>query len=393
VINKTLGVPIFQVLVMMLAVLAAGYTPGEADQLRRDMAAWRSAGRIEEHRERLIPRMIEHGIPPDFAERVFSQIRGFGEYGFPESHAASFALIAYVTAWLRCHYPAAFLCALLDAQPMGFYSPATLLEDAKRHGVDVLPIVVTASPWNCELLAASVSAAAPSVRLGLRYVKGLARKDGDSIVAAREALGGFDSLATFVRATGLSERTLVSLAEAGALAAFGADRRDALWAARAHARLAKTALPLEPRSSQLSFSALSDAERVAWDFHATGMSPNGHPMESIRDALRGLPTAKEIAVMHDGQTVDYVGMVICRQRPGTASGVTFFTLEDETGFVNLVVWKQVFDEFDLVARTASLLGVSGRLQVAHDVVHLVVQRMWKPDLKEPAEGPTSRDFR
>jgi error-prone DNA polymerase len=224
-------------------------------------------------------------------------------------------------------------------------------------------------------------------------VKGLAKKDGEAILDARRTLGGFDSLATFVRATKLQERKLVALAEAGALAAFGGDRRDAIWAVRAYAKLATSALQLTPKDTQLSFAELTSGERVAWDFRATGMSPNGHPMESLRPTLHAYPTAKDVTAMPDGRAVDYVGMVICRQRPSTASGVTFFTLEDETGFVNLVVWRQVFEEFMLIARTATLLGVSGRLQVAHGVVHLVAQRLWKPELRLPDDVPASRDFR
>ena len=386
VLRKTLGVPIFQEQVMKLAVVAADYTPGEADQLRRDMAAWRSKGRIERHHERLVPRMIARGIPEEFAERVFSQIRGFGEYGFPESHAASFALLAYVTAWLKCHHPAAFTCALLNAQPMGFYSPSTLVEDARRHGVEVLPVDAERSRWDCTLTDGR------AIRMGLRYVKGL----GESERGRLEALPGpHGSLEAFARTAGLSRRCLVALAEAGALSCYGLDRRQALWAVRGLAAHARDPLPLSPGPRRIAFRPLGAAEEIAWDYRASRHSTRGHPMASHRDALRarGLPDARAVTRMPDGRRVDYVGMVICRQRPGTASGVTFFTMEDETGFVNIVVWKQVFEDNALIGKTASLLGVRGRLQVADGVTHLVAEHLYVPTLEGTAgAAPRSRDF-
>jgi error-prone DNA polymerase len=424
ILNKTLGVPIFQEQVMKLAVEAAGYTPGEADQLRRDMAAWRKSGRIEKHRTRMIPRMLAEGIPEEFAERVFSQIRGFGEYGFPESHAASFALLAYVTAWLRCHHHEAFTCAILNSQPMGFYTPATLVEDAKRHGVEVLPIDINKSQWNCTLTPIGEEGQSPverakrdlygavddakhgldgagpvddakrrlyGVGMGLRYVKGLGVVERERLQAAEQP---YPNLATFVHLTRLNKKALHALAEAGAFECFGLNRRDAIWQVRSLSRFAQDSLPLEPASSQISFASLASDDQVIWDYRSSHHSTRGHPMRGLRHALRsrGIPEATLIRGRAHGDELDYVGMVICRQRPGTASGVTFFTLEDETGFVNVVVWKQVFDRHAALAKTAALLGVTGEIQRADGVIHLVAKSLWAPDVALADQTHRSRDF-
>jgi error-prone DNA polymerase len=392
ILSKTLGVPIFQEQVMKLAVEAAGYTPGEADQLRRDMAAWRKSGRIEKHRTRMIPRMLAEGIPEEFAERVFSQIRGFGEYGFPESHAASFALLAYVTAWLRCHHHDAFTCAILNAQPMGFYTPATLVEDAKRHGVEVLPIDINKSQWDCSLSPVDeAKRRLYRVRMGLRYVKGLGVIERERLESSEPP---YPNLATFVRQTRLNKKALHALAEAGAFECFGLNRRDAIWQVRSLSRFAQDSLPLEPASSQISFASLASDDEVIWDYRSTHHSTRGHPMRGLRHALRsrGIPEAMRIHDCTHGDELDYVGMVICRQRPGTASGVTFFTLEDETGFVNVVVWKQVFERHAALAKTAALLGVTGEIQKADGVIHLIAKSLWAPDVALADQTHRSRDF-
>jgi error-prone DNA polymerase len=382
--------------------------------------------------------MLAEGIPEEFAERVFSQIRGFGEYGFPESHAASFALLAYVTAWLRCHHHEAFTCAILNAQPMGFYTPATLVEDAKRHGVEVLPIDINKSSWDCTLEVIAGADAAPNpcavaraegearraappspseaqgaegglrvgvggrcnqtdadtghgVRMGLRYVKGLG-------VIERERLEGIEppypNLATFVRQTRLNKKALHALAEAGAFECFGLNRRDAIWQVRSLSRFAQDSLPLEPASSQISFASLASDDQVLWDYRSSRHSTRGHPMRGLRHALRsrGIPEATLIRGRAHGDELDYVGMVICRQRPGTASGVTFFTLEDETGFVNVVVWKQVFERHAALAKTAALLGVTGEIQKADGVIHLIAKSLWAPDVGLVEQTHRSRDF-
>jgi len=393
VLEKTLGVPLFQEQVMRLAVIAADYTPGEADQLRRDMAAWHRTGRMERHRERLLSRMQVKRIAPEFAERVFQQIRGFGEYGFPESHAASFALVAYATAWLKCHYPAEFTCALLNAQPMGFYAPATIVEDARRHGIVVRPIDVQASAWDCTLESCAESAGGFAVRMGLRYVKGLGESDWRRIEEARRA-SQFVSLEDFVRRTGLDEGALNLLAEAGAFDGFDPERRKALWEVRKLVRTRRETLSLPAREAGPAFDPLSAFEEVTWDYRTTLHSPRRHPLEPLRAALQaqGLPHARAVASMQDGKRVRYAGLVICRQRPGTAGGVVFMTLEDETGFVNVVLWERVFEQYATLAKTANFLGITGTLQTEDGVVHLVAEKLWAPQINRAITSAPSRDF-
>jgi error-prone DNA polymerase len=393
VLEKTLGVPLFQEQVMRLAVVAADYTPGEADQLRRDMAAWHRTGRMERHRERLLTRMRAKGIEPQFAERVFEQIRGFGEYGFPESHAASFALIAYATAWFKCHYHAEFTCALLNAQPMGFYAPATIVEDAKRHNVIIRPIAVQVSEWDCTLEPGEGSAGGFAVRMGLRYVKGLAEIDWESIAGSRHA-APFTSVDDFVSRTALDEDVFETLAEAGAFDAFNIDRRTALWNVRRLARTKEESLSFPARESKPLFESLSSFEEVKWDYRTTSHSPRRHPLEPIRASLtrQGLPDARTVASMKNGENVRYAGLVICRQRPGTAGGVVFMTLEDETGFVNVVAWESVFQRYSVLAKTLTFLGITGTLQVEDNIVHLVAEIFWEPKVGLKPTGAPSRDF-
>ena len=451
VLRKTLGVPLFQEQVMKLAVVAADYTPGEADQLRRDMAAWHRTGQIDRHRDRLVTRMMAKGIAREFAERVFDQIRGFGDYGFPESHAASFALIAYATAWLRCHYPEVFVCSLLNAQPMGFYTPATIVEDAVRHGVEVRPVDVTASAWDCTLeplgppatrsaghasgrtgreygsgvsvrtrsggkaairdrtrreawgTVSGRTAKAPdgvpvrptfAVRMGLRYVKSLSEERDWRRIEAARAERSFASMEDFTRRTRLDARIVRRLAEAGAFAWFEGKRRTALWEALDLGRMPASSLPLAPREPRLDFGPLGEFETIAWDYQFSAHSTRGHPLAPLRDALmsRKLPDARAVATMCNGRRVRYAGIVICRQRPATASSVTFMTLEDETGFVNVVIWKRVFDEHAVLARTASFLGVTGKLQSESGVVHIVADALWTPEIAVRPPTAGSRDF-
>ena len=393
VLEKTLGVPLFQEQVMRLAVVAADYTPGEADQLRRDMAAWHRTGRMERHRERLLTGMRAKGIEPQFAERVFEQIRGFGEYGFPESHAASFALIAYATAWFKCHYHAEFTCALLNAQPMGFYAPATMVEDAKRHNVIIRPIAVQVSEWDCTLEPCEGSAGGFAVRMGLRYVKGLAEIDWESIAGSRHA-APFTSVDDFVSRTALDEDVFETLAEAGAFDAFNIDRRTALWNVQRLARTKEESLSFPARETKPLFESLSSFEEVKWDYRTTSHSPRRHPLEPIRASLtrQGLPDARTVASMKNGENVRYAGLVICRQRPGTAGGVVFMTLEDETGFVNVVAWESVFQRYSVLAKTLTFLGITGTLQVEDNIVHLVAEIFWEPKVGLKPTGAPSRDF-
>jgi len=393
VLKRTLGVPLFQEQVMRLAMVVADYTPGEADQLRRDMAAWHRTGRMERHRERLITRMQTKGIAAEFAERVFEQIRGFGEYGFPESHAASFALIAYATAWLKCHYPAEFACSLLNAQPMGFYMPATIVEDAKRHHVVMRSIDAQASECDCTLESCAESAGGFAVRMGLRFVKGLGERELQRIARARH-LAPFASLPDFARRTALDEGSLSALAEAGAFDSLQVDRRTALWEVRRLVRQQKESLSLAAREQKPAFNSLSDFEEVSWDYRRTSHSTRRHPLEPMRASLirRGLPDARTVASMPNGAKVRYAGLVICRQRPGTAGGVVFMTLEDETGFVNVVVWESVLQRYSVVAKTVSFLGITGKLQAEDGVVHLVAEELWEPRLELQPVSAHSRDF-
>jgi error-prone DNA polymerase len=419
VLSKTLGVPLFQEQVMKLAMVAADYTPGEADQLRRDMAAWRRSGRIERHRERLVTRMERKGIAREFAERVFDQIRGFGEYGFPESHAASFALIGYATAFLRCHYPAEFVCGLLNAQPMGFYTAATIVEDAKRMGVAVLPVDVTQSDWHCTLephprplsivtageerkkgaipplrrSSTEGGSRGAALRMGLRYVKSFGEDDWQRIRRAR-AERPFASLADFARRTRLDIGIMSRLAEAGAFARFDLTRREALWQAKGLARGRGDGMPIERDEKTPGFRGLGTFETIAWDYTAAGHSTTGHPLGPLRDQLAGtgLPDAAAVSVMRDGRRARYAGMVICRQRPSTARGVVFMTLEDETGFVNLVVWRDVFKRYEVIAKTSAFLGVTGKIQSQDGVVHLIADELWVPRLNLEPTSAGSRDF-
>ncbi|MBI1382516.1 MAG: DNA polymerase III subunit alpha [Planctomycetaceae bacterium] len=402
VLAKTLGVPLFQEQVMRLAVVAADYTPGEADQLRRDMAAWRKSGRIEHHRERLVSRMQQKGIAVEFAERVFEQIRGFGEYGFPESHAASFALISYAGAYLRRHFRTEFTCGLLNAQPMGFYSVATIVEDAKRHGVRFLPVDVQRSAWDAVLEEGAI-------RMGLRLVKHLGAADGERIEAAR-AKAPFVDLVDFQRRARPSAAAGESLAQAGALDSLcavpegkaGRARRKALWA---------SLLDLEPKEgvaglhqgqlfddevpAEAAFAPLDGAQVVAWDHLSSGHSVRAHAMAPLRALLaaKGFPDARTLCSQKDGKRVRYAGLVICRQRPGTAGGITFMTLEDETGFVNLIVRPDVYTRQKVLLSTQAFLGVRGRLQKKDGVAHVIAADFFAPELKIVPVEPKTRDFR
>ena len=377
---------------MQLAMVAADYTPGEADQLRRDMAAWKKHGRIDRHRDRLTSRMMQKGIAQDFAERIFEQIRGFGEYGFPESHAASFALIAYATSWLKCHHPAAFLCAMLNAQPMGFYSPATLIEDAKRHDVDVRAVDIRYSAWECTLEPCDETQRF-AVRMGFSFVKGLHEKDGLHIVETRST-GNYISTQDFCRHTQLDEHLVVRLAEAGALECFEPERRQAFWTTLGLRQEDESRLPLTLQERTTELQPLPDLDILTWDYDAMSHSTRGHPLSALRNDLErnNLPDAATVCSMPNGKRVRYAGMVICRQRPATAKGVVFMTLEDETGFVNLVIWEKVFQRYPVLTKTALFLGATGKLQVESNVVHLVAETLWAPNLHRKPPANKSRDF-
>ncbi|MFW5826832.1 MAG: error-prone DNA polymerase [Alkalispirochaeta sp.] len=404
ILAKTLGVPLFQEQVMKLAMVAADYTPGEADQLRRDMAAWRQTGRIEQHQTTIIERMVRRGIDRTFAEQVFEQIRGFGEYGFPESHAASFALIAYATAWLRAFYPTVFTCALLNAWPMGFYSPATIVSDGRRRGVVFHPVDVLFSRWECTLepLKDGKGESSFAVRMGLRFIQGLGEEEGRRILEMQDVEQWKDSGSAgtrrFSRLAGLSADVRVTLAQAGAFRSFDPNRRANVWDALHGSGTVRPTTVAEsdpydeaPPSARI---VLPPHEAVVWDYQAGIHSTEAHPLEPYRAWLeeRAYPSAADFTHIAHGSRVSVVGMVICRQRPSTAGGTVFMTLEDETGFVNLVVWNSRFLALRSTLLTASFLGVRGTVQNAEGVVHLVVEDVWNAQLPHETVSVESRDF-
>jgi error-prone DNA polymerase len=387
VLERTLGVPIFQEQVMQLAVVAAGFTPGEADRLRRSMAAWKRKGGLEPFRERLVQGMLERGYAREFAGAIYRQILGFGEYGFPESHSASFALLVYISAWLKCHHPAAFCAALLNSQPMGFYAPAQLVQDARRHGVEVRPPDVGASLWDCTLEDGRL-------RLGLRMVGGLAEAAGARIVAARMQ-GAFASVDDLARRAALNRRDLRCLAASGALAALAGHRRQAHWIAEGIAPAAGVLREAPVHEPALALSPPSEGEDIVADYASLGLSLGRHPLALLRPRLsrRGLLSAAAVQAREHGSPAHVAGLVTCRQRPDTASGVIFVTLEDETGCVNVVVWRDLIEHQRRALLGARLLAVEGRIERDGDVVHLIAGRLSDHsallgDLFAPA-----RDFR
>ncbi|MGN6136305.1 MAG: error-prone DNA polymerase [Aureliella sp.] len=402
VLARTMGVPIFQEQAMRLAVVAAGFTPGEADQLRRAMAAWRRAGVIDRFRQKLIEGMRANGLPEDFAERVFTQIRGFGEYGFPESHAASFALLVYASCWLKHHYPAAFCAALLNSQPMGFYAPAQLVQDARNHGVEVAGVDVSFSDWESTLEPLGGGGARPQrrLRLGLHMIRGLSESVGRAIEAARASGGAFRDVADFTRRTRLGQATVARLADAAALESLSGDRRAAYWQALAQDRgggplpLLESAGADDDDPLPATLAPMRPIEEVYADYKTTGLSLRGHPMAFVRpqlDRMRVTPAA-QLAAQRDQKFVRVAGLVLLRQRPGTAKGITFVTLEDETGPMNLVLRPDVWDRHYNVARASNAWLVTGVLENRQGVVHVVVGSL--EDLSQQVQGLTlrSRDF-
>ena len=356
ILHRTLGVPLFQEQVMRLAEAVGGYTPGQADQLRRDMASWRAEGKMPRHRERLIAGMQSSGLTLEFAERVFQQIEGFGSYGFPESHAAAFAHLAYVSAYLKCHYPLEFAVALLNSQPMGFYSPAVILNDARRHGVGIRRPDVQRSGWDSSIEDRCL-------RMGLRLVRGLGEETGRAIERARGEGGPFGSVEDLSRRAAAPSRSLVPLAAAGALSSFG-DRRQAVWlaaaAARPHGPLYAGAAEPDPPPP---LPPIDPLEALSLDARYASSFPERHPMELIRDAMRGegVLSATEAAAVPPGRVIEVAGLVITRQRPESAGGALFLTLEDETGHVDVALSERVFLRFQSVVRLSHALRVRGRI--------------------------------
>jgi error-prone DNA polymerase len=374
-LSRTLGVPIFQEQVMQIAMLAGGFSPGEADQLRRAMAAWKRKGGLEKFEGKLIAGMLERGYTQEFADAIFRQIQGFAEYGFPESHAASFALLAYVSSWLKCHEPEAFLAALLNSQPMGFYAPSQLVQDARRHKVEVLPVDVMVSDWDAALEAGS-QPPRPAVRLGLNLVRSLSREAAWRIEEAR-AIRPYTDVNDLALRAQLERADLQALAAANALSALSGNRRQALWQALAGAP-DKGLLRHAPVAEQAPLlAAPSEAQDIAGDYHSMGLTLGRHPVALLRKRLlakRFMP-AEVLQTYANGQFARACGIVTVRQRPETAHGVLFMTLEDETGLVNVIVWPSLVEQQRREVLGAALLGVYGIWQNEQGVMSLVAKRL------------------
>jgi error-prone DNA polymerase len=392
VFERTLGVPLFQEQVMELAMVAADYSPGEADQLRRSMAAWKRHGGLEPHRERLIAGMLRNGYELAFAERIFEQIKGFGSYGFPESHAASFALLCYASSWLKCHEPAIFTCALVNSWPMGFYSPDQLLQEARRQGIEVRPVDVFHSEWDCTLEALGENELA--IRLGLRQIRGFSEVDARRLEQARAQRPWRDVEDLCLRAR-LDGRARARLADAGALRGLAGDRHQARWqVAAVQAQLPLFAEVESTLEQAVALPAPSIAEDLAADYDTLGTTLGPHPLTLLRTRLRalGCRSSRELAGVEHGDSIAVAGIVVGRQRPQTASGVTFVTLEDEHGMVNVVVWRDLAERQRRELVGSKLLKVSGRLEQESGVGHLIARRL--EDISPLLQGldVRSRDF-
>jgi error-prone DNA polymerase len=432
VLGKTLGVPLFQEQAMKIAIVAAGFTPSEADKLRRAMATFKRVGTIGTFQQKMIDGMLAKGYPRDFAERCFQQIEGFGEYGFPESHAASFALLVYASAWLKCRYPDAFAAALLNAQPMGFYAPSQIVRDAREHGVEVRPPDVNSSDWDSTLEPGQTAAdhlhdlhsemagdirATHAIRLGLREIKGLKEEDARVIVTRRrqvmhgEREAPYDSVRDVWLRTGLAPHVLERLADADAFGSLGLSRRDALWAVKALGRVGDRDddLPLfaaqaqpqtlftSPRSAfssplpergrefsefvereaEVHLPPMPIGEEVVNDYRFLRLSLRAHPAQFLRGDLasRGILRNESLRSTASGARVAVSGLVTCRQRPGSASGVIFMTIEDESAMANIVVWPRVFERLRPIVLGARYVSVRGKVQEECGVIHVVAEEM------------------
>ena len=375
ILGRTLGVPLFQEQAMEIAIVAAGFTPAEADGLRRSMATFKAKGKVSDWEKKLVEGMIKKGYEEDFARRVFRQLEGFGSYGFPESHAASFALLVYVSSWIKCYYPDVFATALLNSMPMGFYQPAQIVIDAQKHGVDVRPVDINLSFWDNTLEEKSGKYCA--VRLGFRQVKGLSAEDMQLLINARQK--AFQYVHSLLDA-GVSMSALEKLADADAFRSIGLDRRQALWEVSALSDSPVGMFEGQPSEStnepQLTLPFLTEAAHVVEDYAATGLSLKAHPVSFVRsqlDSLNVTPTGN-LPKMKNGDKIKVAGLITVRQRPGTAKGVLFVTIEDESGFANLVVWEKVFEAHRREIIQARLLMVEGKLQIEGEVIHVVANR-------------------
>ena len=394
VLAKTLGVPIFQEQAMRIAIIGAGFTPEEADGLRRAMATFRRVGTLPRFRRRFLERLVERGCTPEFAEQCWRQIEGFGEYGFPESHAASFAILVYASAWLKCRYPEVFACALLNSQPMGFYAPAQIVRDARAHGVEVRPVDVNASEWECTLEPAAEGGGL-ALRLGFRLVKGLGEEAARRLAAARG--NGYREPADVPRRAGLGERSMAALAAADAFGSLDLGRREGWWAVE---RIKGRPLPLFAAAGEpdrgpdppVVLPPAAPGEEIAADYRSVGLSLRGHPVALLRETVgAGVTWSRALDRVRSGGRVAVTGVVLVRQRPRTAKGVIFLTLEDMEGVVNVVVWKRVFERFRFEVQEARLMRVEGRVESSESVVNVIAERIvdlsdWLERLADGAAG-------
>ena len=391
VFERTLGVPLFQEQVMQLAIIAADYTPGEADELRRAMAAWKRHGGLEPHRKRLTERMLAKGYEQAFITRIFEQIKGFGSYGFPESHAASFALLTYASSWLKCHEPAAYACALINSWPMGFYNPDQILQDARRHSLEIRPVDACRSDWDCTLEASEGEQ--PAIRLGLRLIRGFRQADAHRMTEARQG-GPFMDVEDLCKRAALDKRARASLADGGALHSLTGHRHQARWTiAGIEPQLPLFANVVTPEPSA-SLPPPSVGEDLLTDYASLGTTLGPHPLALLRQELRArrCRSSRELTELAQGRLVSVAGLVIGRQRPQTASGVIFVTLEDEFGMINVIVWHDLAERQRRVLLNARLLRVDGNLEVASGVRHVIAGRL--SDLTPLLTGldVRSRDF-
>jgi len=381
VLERTLGVPVFQEQVMEIAMVAAGFTAGQADQLRRSMAAWRRAGAVSEFRDRLVGGMLKNGYDPEFAAAIFRQVEGFGEYGFPESHAASFALLVYVSCYLKHHEPAAFLCAMLNSQPLGFYDPSDLVQDARRHDVEVLPVDVNESDWDHTLIAgkridANTGKPEPAVRLGLRLVSKLSSQGGEQILLAREQ-GRYTNATDLVRRSGIHQGDQQALSNAGALENIAGNRHQAQWDLLGVEQLPELLQEASAAEPQIELPLPTAGENTVADYQSLGLTLGTHPIELLRESLRErrILSSAEWADIPNGRHTRLAGLVKVRQRPGSAKGVVFMTLEDEYGPMNIIVWEAIVEKYRQEVLGGKLVCVSGVTQRAQGVVHLVAKQL------------------
>ena len=395
VLEKTLGVPLFQEQAMQVAIVCAGFTPGEADQLRRAMATFKRTGGVSPFRDKMINGMVERGYTAEFAERTFKQIEGFGSYGFPESHAASFALIAYASSWMKCHHPDVFCAALLNAQPMGFYAPAQVARDAREHGVEVRPVCVNASAWDCTL--EDTDGRRMAVRMGLRMAKGLAEAHAMAVLDRRGA--GYASVEDVWRRAAVPVAALERLAEADGFGSLGTDRRAALWAIRGLGEPPPPLLALcGPSASspngegEVSLPPMAEGREVVEDYQSTGLTLRRHPVTFLRKELRarGMVTCSSLASTKEGRRVTVPGIVLVRQKPGSAKGIMFITIEDETGIANLVLWPNLFEKQRRLVLSAGMIACRGRVQREGTVIHVVVEHL--TDLSQELRSVGSRSL-